>query len=143
MKAFITTSALAICMFFTAQLTAQDVTAKKYENPKWKSIVMIDYHSGKMGRVLEIIDEHFKKASEKAGTQQPTRLFMQTGQYDLMLIWDMEGGIEDMNWEINPNGIKWRTALNEIMGGKDKADALMEEYLSLIRSAKSELAMER
>jgi hypothetical protein len=29
------------------------------------------------------------------------------------------------------------------MGGKDKADELLEEYRSLIRSAKGDLAMER
>lgn len=141
---FVKTILATVCLFFALQLSAQAPTAKKYDNPKWRSVVYIDYHAGKAGRALEIIYEHFKKASDKAGTQTPiSQLEMKTGEYDLILVWEMQGGIEDMNWEISPNNIKWREALNEQMGGKEKADELMTEYLSLIRSVKSELAMEQ
>lgn len=36
----------------------------------------------------------------------------------------MKGGIEEMNWEVSPDNVKWMTALNEIAGGGDKAKAI-------------------
>lgn len=134
---------LFACFLFTIQLSAQAPKAKKYDNPAWKNVVMVDYHSGKLGRALEIIDDHFQKAAEKSGTSSPMRLVMETGEYDLLLIWDMKGGIEDMNWERSPENIKWWTALSEQEGGEEKAQALMTEYQSLIRSGTSNLAMLR
>lgn len=134
---------LICCLLFTFQLSAQEPVAKKYDSPEWKSVVMVDYHSGKLGRALEIIDDHFEKAAAKAGTNSPMRLVMETGEYDVLLIWDMKGGLDEMNWERSPENIKWWNALSKLEGGEDKAQALMNEYQSLIRSGKSELAMVR
>ncbi len=89
---------------------------------------------------MDIVNNYYRKAAAKAGTPMPSMTaVMYSGEYDLMLIWDMQGGIEDMNWEINPNGIKWREALNEVAGSKEKADALREEYASYVRSSKSDI----
>ncbi len=134
---------LFVCFVFTFQLSAQDGKAKKYDNPTWKRIVMVDYHSGKLDRALEIIDNHFKKAAAKAGTNSPMRLVMETGEYDLLLIWDMKEGIEGMNWDVSPDNIKWWSALSKQEGGNDKAEALMAEYQSLIRSGQTNVAMLR
>jgi hypothetical protein len=131
------------CLTLTIQLSAQERKAKKYDKPVWKNIVMVDYHSGKMDRALDIIDNHFKKAAKQAGTTTPMRMVMQTGEYDVLLIWDMKDGIESMNWERSPDSVKWWAALSELEGGADKAQALMDEYQSLIRSATSDLAMVR
>ena len=50
----------------------------------------------------------------------------------MMVVWDMKGGIEEMNWETSPNDIKWMTAMNDIAGGSDKAKMIMDEFSSLI-----------
>ena len=70
-------------------------------------------------------------------------IWMSSGEYDLVLVWAMEGGIEDMNWEVNPRGVKFRTALNELSGGSEKAQAIQDEYQSLIASATTEVGVTR
>ena len=65
----ILTSLLAL--FFAMPLFAQDnMEAKKLDDPQWRSVVMVKYHSGKMKRAMEIVDE-FQKVSAKAGNPAP------------------------------------------------------------------------
>ncbi len=130
---------LVIC---SINLQAQEEApkAKKYDNPEWKRVVYVDYHSGKMGKAMGIINDYYRKAAKKAGTPMPSMTaVMETGEYDLMIIWDMQDGVEDLNWDISPGNIKWRTALIEVCGGKEKADEIMAEYSACISSGKSEL----
>lgn len=132
----------ASALFFicsVSDLSAQE--AKKYDNPQWQNVVFVNYYPGKTGKAREIIDNYYKKAAAKAGTPTPAlELSMTTGEYDYMLIWDIQGGIEALNWEISPNNIKWRQALNEIAGGKEKADAIIAEYQSYVQNGKNQLA---
>ena len=129
----------AACVFAVNSAQAQE--GKKYDNPQWKNVVFVDYHSGKMQRAHEIIDNYYVKASEKAGTPQPESVMvMHSGDWDMMVIWHMQGGIEDMNWERNPNGMKWFNAFKEIAGGEDKAQAILDEYDSLVARSSNQIA---
>lgn len=132
-----------VALLFVGSLSAQDVpVAKKHENPQWKWVVSLDFHSGKANRAYEIIDTYFSKASEKAGTAQPEmKLKMETGEADMIVVWNIEGGIEELNWSLTPDSAKWLKAMVEIAGGKEEAKAIRDEYSSLIRSAKRELAL--
>ncbi|MEZ4930865.1 MAG: hypothetical protein R2788_01880 [Saprospiraceae bacterium] len=131
----------AFFLFSFSSLSAQtEMTAKKYDNPQWQRIVYVDYHSGMAGKARDIIEDYYKKASKMAGTPSPViDIEMSTGEYDYIYIWNLEGGLEDMNWEVSPNNIKWRKALVSIAGSEEKADAIRSEYNSYVRSAKSEL----
>ncbi len=112
---------------------AQEMKAKKYDNPEWKSIGFIKFKSGKVDRAKEIIKNYYMKAGEKAGTPGPAMLIdLKTGEWDMMVLWDMKGGIEEMNWEMSPNDVKWMTAMNDIAGGGDKAKTIMDEFSSLV-----------
>lgn len=125
--------------------TAQAEDGKRYEDSvTWKSIVRINYKPGKTGDALKIIKDYYQKASKKAETPMPEMVMeMQTGDFDLLVVWHMEGGISDMNWETGPNEKKWRDALNEIAGGEDKGKAVLEEYLSYIDNVDSDIALVR
>lgn len=113
--------------------TQAQMQAKKYDNPQWKSIVFIQFKDGKMDRAREIITNYFVKAAEKAGTPQPSLATeLVTGEWNMMVVWDMKEGIEEMNWQTSPNDVKWMTAMNEIAGGADKTKAIMDEWSSLI-----------
>ncbi len=57
---------------------------------------------------------------------------MTTGDYDLLVIWHMKGGINDMTWDTSPDNIAWRSALDELSGGKEKAQKIIEQYRSYI-----------
>jgi len=109
----------------------------RFENVDWHSVEMLRFKPGQQGRAMEIIDDHFIPTSQKAGTNLPVMIELQSGEWDVMMVWPMKDGPSAMEWEISPDGIKWRTAPNEAMGGAEKADALWQEYMSLIDDAPS------
>jgi len=112
---------------------------KRIENAEWKNVV---FHPGKMGKALEIINNHYEKAAAKAGTPTPQMVVeMASGEWDMMIVWHMPEGVQSMTWEVSPNNIAWRKALNEQEGGKENADKLMEEYQSLIARAVNQIGM--
>lgn len=128
-------------VFSVNMLSAQEMEAKKYDNPEWYRIVYVDYKPGKTGEARKLINDYFKKAGDKAGTSGPVMEFaMNSGEYDYMYIWKLEDGIQSLDWESSPNSIKWQKAYMEMMGSEDKAKEIREKYSSLVSSAKSELA---
>lgn len=129
-------------MLGSTSVTAQKVReAKKYDDPEWKRVVLIDYKAGQANRAREIVRDYYAPASKNAGTPGPQMVMeMHSGEYDIMAIWAMEGGIEDMNWDIHPNNIKWRNALNELAGGADKAVEIMKEYSGCVNKSTSYIA---
>ena len=124
------------CMFVFAILSsvnAQEMKSKKFDNPQWKTVSFLKFKSGKADRAREIIRNYYEKAAQKATVSSPAMAVdLVTGEWDLMVVWDMKGGIEEMNWEVSPDNVKWMTALNEIAGGGDKAKAILDEFSSLI-----------
>ncbi|WP_200975280.1 hypothetical protein [Echinicola sp. 20G] len=130
---------------FAFQVQAQEeeeMVPKKYENPEWKYVVLIDYKPGKFGAAQKIIKDYFIPADQKAGVPGPElELVLHSGEYDLMVIWAMEEGIEEMNWELSPQSVKWRKAFNEMVGGKEAADKIMDEYRSYVNSTTSYISL--
>ncbi len=129
----------ATMIFFCNLLTTtlvqaqQEMKAKKFDNPEWKRIVFIKFKADKVGRAKEIIQNYYAKAGQKAALPGPSMVVdLMTGEWDMMVVWDMKGGIEEMNWETSPNDVKWMTAMNDIAGGADKAKVIMDEFSSLI-----------
>ena len=111
----------------------QEIKAKKYDNPQWVTVVLIKFGANKYSRAKEIITNFFEKAGQKAGTASPfLTLDIMTGEWDMMLTWDMKNGLEEMNWETSPDDVKWMKTMGEILGGSDKAKAIIDEYSSLI-----------
>lgn len=140
-KLFVHTFALlGFALFLMPSTFAQE--GKKYENPQWKRVVLLDFHAGKESRASEIIDKYFKPASENAGTPGPEVMVdLKTGGWDRMAIWGMPDGIESMNWAVSPNNQKWWGELIKITGGEKEADAIMAEYQSCIARSSSDLGL--
>lgn len=141
MKKLISVIVLLAFMFISVDSgLSQDMPkAKKMENKTWHQIVLIDFESGESDKAMEIIHDHFIKASEKAGTPQPRELVMQTGKWDLMVIWDHESP-SFLAWEVAPEQEKFFKALAEMEGGAEQAHELFDEYYSTIEESKSFLA---
>jgi len=131
----------AFCLVLVSKFAySQDqIQPKKYDNPQWKRIVAVDYKPGKYGRAKEIIYSYYRKAAEKAGTQPPQTIELQTGEWDVLYIWNLEDGIETLDWEVSPNSIAWRKALNEIMGGEEKAAEIIKEYQSTVARSENNI----
>ncbi|QDP01916.1 hypothetical protein [Thalassotalea sp. PS06] len=134
-----------ICATTLTLTSASAEEGKRYdESVKWKNIVQITYKIGKRDAALKIISDYYKKASEKAKTPMPEVVMeMHTGDYDLLVVWHMENGVEDMTWEQNPNGMAWRKALNEIAGSEEKAQEILDNYASYIDHAENQIAIVR
>ncbi|MCW5899699.1 MAG: hypothetical protein KIT10_10550 [Flavobacteriales bacterium] len=133
--------ALFIGLSMSTNVLAQDVLeAKRLDNPQWHSVVHIKFQAGKMARIQQIWDD-MDKINEKAGTPQPVlRLRMSTGEWDVMIVWKMEGGIEDMNWEVRPDNVKGRQAAIAHFGTVEKFKEVRDEYRSYMVASKREIA---
>lgn len=131
----------AFLLFGYSECAAQETReAKKYENPKWYQVVMVNYHSGQYGKARKIIDEYFVKADQLAGTPGPVmEMEMHSGTFDLLIVWELQGGLEAMNWQISPDNVKWMNALSELAGGREKAEALLAEYQSYVQNSETQL----
>ena len=55
----------------------------------WHSVTMIDYKSGTLEEVKELIRK-FESASETAGTVLPELYWLKSGKYDLVLTWKLK-----------------------------------------------------
>ena len=110
-----TTLNLVLIVFFSSLFSVgahAQTEAKKYDNPKWKSIIFLQFKEGKMDRAREIISNYFVKAAEKAGTPQPSLATeLVTGEWSMMVVWDMKEGVDEMNWQTSPDDVKWMTAM--------------------------------
>lgn len=145
MNKSILTIVTALSLLSVSSLTYSEEAGKRYDaNVSWKNVVKINYKPGKTSDALKIIKDYYRPATVKAKTSGPeTIMEMHTGDYDLLVVWHMQGGISDMTWENHPDNKLWREALNEIAGGEDKAQAIMDEYLSYIENAENDIAMVR
>lgn len=135
MRKFICNFTLPCLLVFAivSSANAQEMKAKKFENPEWKTVSFIKFKSGKSDRAREIIRNYYEKAAVKASVSTPTMAVdLVTGEWDMMIVWNLKGGLDDMNWEVSPENVKWMAAMSEIAGSGDKAKAILDEFSSLV-----------
>jgi hypothetical protein len=110
------------------------------EDAQYDQVVLIKFKSGKRERAMQIIDEKFVPASEKAGTSEPIWVeHFQTGEWDMLLVWHLAGGTPDLQWYRSADDIKWFNALAELNGGREAAQKLWDEFSSTIADSVTQL----
>ena len=110
------------------------------DDAKYVEVVYVKYKPGKRERAMEIISEHFMKATEAAGTSGPLGVIhLQSGEWDSLAVWSLEGGLADLEWYRTEDNIKWWAALVEQEGGEEAASALWGEYQDTIDEAESDI----
>ena len=91
--------------------TAQEMKAKKHDNPVWMQVSFIKFKPGMKSQAVKIIDEYFTNADQNAGITKPFVLDFNTGEY-YVVAWEMgEEGISTLDYELTPDDAKW---LNEM-----------------------------
>jgi len=131
-------AAIAMALSIGAITTqASAVDPEKRENVDYLTMTLVDFKAGTRTKAIAIIAESFTPAAIKAGTPQPWVMHFQTGSWDMVLFWDLKNGMADMEWDVSPDNIKWKTAFDELSGGAEKADAIYAEYLSYIARSKT------
>ena len=110
------------------------------EDAKYVQTSVVKFKAGKRERAMEIIAEYFVKATEKAGTPGPLMVIhMQTGRWDLAVVWELKGGTADLEWYRSPRDVEWYEALAEIAGGEEEAGAIMKEWSGSIADSMSNI----
>lgn len=141
MKKWFTCLTLTCLSVFCLTAAAQDFKAKKLDNPQWKRIFLIDFKPGKNDRANEIIRNYFMKADQTAGISGPSfAVDLMSGEWDILVAFDMKGGVDDLNWEISPDDEKWMKAMGTLAGSPEKAKAILDEWAGLIQRETSYLA---
>ena len=132
----------AALTMFAVPASAQDDEGPitQGDDAKYVTVTHVKFKTGKRERAMEIIADHFVKASEAAGTPGPLGVIhYQTGEWDMVAVWRLEGGMADLEWYRSADRIKWQAALVEQEGGEEAAGALMAEYQSLIDEAETDV----
>lgn len=110
------------------------------DDARYVSVTVVKFKPGKRERAMQIIAEHFKPAGEAAGTPGPLgTLHLQTGEWDAMFVWALEGGMADLEWYRSPDDVKWFEALAEQEGGVEAAEALLAEYAKTVDEAETDV----
>ena len=131
---------LGVMLFLASGILAQEeVKPAKYENVTWHRVVLVNFKAGKTGRAKEII-KIYKAAGTAAGLKNPQTYWLMSGDYNMMTVWTLEGGLTDMEWDISPNGIKWRAEMIKKLGSEEEVRKLQEEFQSLQQSSTSYIA---
>lgn len=79
-------------------------------------------------------------AGEKAETPGPIlAIHYQSGKWDATFVWELSGGMADLEWYRSPNNIKWFAALAEISGGTDEAEEILMNYFSKVANSVTEV----
>lgn len=125
----------------TAQDEDEGDGTARLENVTIVEVVYINFKPGKRTRAMEIINEYFVPAGEAAGTAGPMlAIHFDTGRFDMAILWELEGGFDDLMWYVSPDDLTWYAALAELAGGEDEAGAIWGEYISYVANAHNEVA---
>lgn len=110
------------------------------DDAKYLSITHIAFKPGQRESAMAIISDYFVAAGKKAGTPGPLLVIhYQTGKWDAAYVWELAGGMADLEWYRSPNDLKWFAALAEITGGTEKAEEIWGSYLSKVAEATTEV----
>lgn len=130
--------ALLFCFNF---LSAQEMTAEKYENLEWYTISYFEWEDGKAEDAKKMINEYFKPSAQDAGQQLPVmELDLLFSEWDHLVIFPMEEGLEAFEWKRSPGDVKWMQALQKRVGSEEKVQEMWEEFGSYVKKSKSQLA---
>lgn len=133
----------AALFLFTAPASAQDDDdgpITQGDDAKYLNITYVKFKTGQREKGMEMIGEYFVPATEKSGTSPPMlAIHYQTGKWDAAFIWEMDGGMADLEWYRSPDDLKWFAALAELNGGQEQAEAIWAGYLATVARAQTEV----
>jgi len=110
------------------------------DDAKYISVTHVDFKPGKREGAMEIISEYFMPAGQNAGLPGPILVIhYQTGKWDAAFVWEMEGGMADLEWYRSEGDIKWWAALAELAGGDEQAGEIMKKWQSSVASTLTEV----
>ena len=113
--------------------SAQTIEPRRIPDARYVRVEMIKFKPGGEDRAFEIEDKYLNAAQKASGFAPLAEYHTQTGPWDRIYIYRLEGGLADLEWQISPARSKFLTALAKIAGGRDKALAIVAEWESLVQ----------
>ena len=138
------TAALALAgTAFSGTALAQDDDegdgTDRLENVTIIEVVYIKFKPGKRARAIEIMNEYFAPASAVSAGGPRAVLHFETGKWDIVILWELKGGFDDLMWSVSPEDLTWHATFSEIAGGEEEADAIWDEYISYMANSQTEV----
>lgn len=115
-----------------AAAEAQSIEAWKIPNARFVRIEMIKFKPGGEDRAFELEDEYINPARKLSGVWPLAEYHTQTGPWDRIYVWDLPGGLADVEWQVDPSQARFLAALSKVSGSKEKALAITAEWNSLV-----------
>jgi len=137
MKLFKTGLAIFAFLLASSFTYSQEMKAEKYENPEWVNMSYIKFKPMKKDAAMGIIENYFVKADQDAGIDAPTTYHFPTGDYDMLVIWDLPEGLETLNYKMTPDDVKWMKSMAKVAGAQDKAMAKLDEFMTYVEDWKN------
>lgn len=101
---------------------------KKRDNARFVIVDNWAFVPNGEGRAKEIWHDIYIPAMKQAGVPLPTTLHPDTGEWDMVTIYPLAGGITDIEYtNISPSDAKWWALIERKFGGADKALAIGRE----------------
>lgn len=127
-------------LFFTFFTNAQE-----FDDPLDSSdFYQVQYFKFVPDNVVEakkIINKYFKTANNLAGVPNPFMEFdITSDDYNYMVVWKVNEGEENLNWQTSPNNDNWYKAFVTVAGGQEKAKEIILKYDSYIAASKIQFA---
>ncbi len=131
-------SLAAASMALTAAPAMSQDDAEYVEQPRttWE-LRFIDLAPGAEGDFLDRMDKYFNPAREKAGMKPITVHYLHNGQYDMLLVLDMPGGMATFDTHRNDTRVAFQAALLEIAGSEEALAKMREEGDKLVEGTRS------
>lgn len=130
---------LVFCFsFVNAQ---EEMTAKKLENPQFYYVTLVKFEDGKMKDAKKIINDYFIPTDTESGHQPPiAEMDLLFSEWDHIVIFPLEEGLEALEWEMTPRNVEWMKNLHKRAGGPEKAKEITDNFESYIKDYKTILA---
>lgn len=135
----ITASLAAASLAFSAlPAFAQDAEEEYVEEPRttWE-LRFIDLTPGSEGAFLDQLNNYFNPAREKAGMKPVEVHFLHNGQYNLLMVMEMPGGMAMFDTHRNETGMAFQAALLEIAGSEEELEKIFEAGDKLVKDTRS------
>ena len=108
--------AAAIALSVAPTTAAAQAQSERRENSRYMTVELWKFAPGGRPRALQIYEENFVPAMRAAGTPLPTIIHPQTGPWDMMVIFPLGGGPEDLEFDLSPTDARWWRILEQRVG---------------------------
>jgi hypothetical protein len=123
----------------SAPAAGQSIDARRVPNARFVRIEMIKFKPGGEDRAFELEEKYIDPARRQSGVWPLAEYHTQTGPWDRIDVYDLPGGLADVEWQVSAVQARFLAALSKVAGGDEKAVAIMREWDALVERRESEV----